>query len=170
MATVTLKGDKIHTSGDLPKKGEKAPDFKLTTTDLQTKSLKDYEGQNLILNIFPSIDTKVCALSVRQFNRQATKLDDTKVLCVSRDLPFAMKRFIGNDNVEDVVSLSDYKDGNFGKAYGVEFVDGPFETLLSRCVVVIDKERKVVYTEQVSEIDDEPNYDAAINSLSLSFQ
>lgn len=165
MATVTLGGNPTHTTGTLPKKGEKAPDFQLTSTELKTKSLKDYEGYNLILNIFPSIDTNVCALSVRQFNRQATKLEDTKVLCVSRDLPFAMKRFIGNDNVDNVISLSDYKDGNFGKTYGVVFEDGPFETLLSRCVVVIDKNGEVIYTEQVSEIDNEPNYDAAINSL-----
>lgn len=166
MATVTLKGDEIHTSGNLPEKGKKAPDFKLTSTDLKTKSLKDYKGYNLILNIFPSIDTNTCALSVRQFNRQATKMSDTKVLCISRDLPFAMKRFVGNDNVNNVVSLSDYKDGNFGKSYGLEFTDGPFETLLSRCVVVINKDGNVIYTEQVPEIVNEPNYDAAINSLS----
>lgn len=166
MATVTLRGKKIKTSGTLPKKGTKAPDFKLTSTKLETKSLNDYKGHNLILNIFPSIDTNTCALSVRQFNRQATKLEDTKVLCISRDLPFAMKRFIGNENVENVESLSDYKDGNFGSSYGLEFVDGPFETLLSRCVVVIDKEGTIIYTEQVSEISNEPNYDAAINSLS----
>lgn len=166
MATVTLKGNKIHTSGSLPNKGEKAPDFKLTSTELETKTLKDYKGYNLILNIFPSIDTDTCALSVRQFNRQATKLEDTKVLCISRDLPFAMKRFVGNDNVKNVISLSDYKDGNFGKAYNLEFTDGPLDTLLSRCVVVINKEGDVIYTEQVSEIADEPNYDAAINSLS----
>lgn len=166
MATVTLKGDKFHTSGTLPKKGEKAPNFKLTATDLSTKTLEDFKGNNLILNIFPSIDTNVCALSVRQFNRQATKLENTKVLCVSRDLPFAMARFIGNDNVNNVVSLSDFKDGNFGKAYGSDFTDGPFESLLSRCVVVINKDGEVVYTEQVPEIADEPNYDAAINSLS----
>ena len=166
MATVTLKGEKANTSGELPKVGEKAPDFKLTSTELETKSLKDYEGYNLILNIFPSIDTNTCALSVRQFNRQATKLPDTKVLCVSRDLPFAMKRFVGNDNVKNVVSLSDYKDGNFGRTYGLEFVNGPLDTLLSRCVVVINKKGEVIYTEQVPEIVDEPNYDAAINSLS----
>ena len=166
MATVTLKGTKIHTSGNLPKKGEKAPDFKLTSTELESKSLKDFEGYNLILNIFPSLDTHTCALSVRQFNRQATKLEDTKVLCISRDLPFAMKRFVGNDNVTNVVSLSDYKNGNFGKAYGLEFVDGPLDTLLSRCVVVINKDGEVIYTEQVPEIADEPNYEAAINSLS----
>lgn len=166
MATVTLRGNKTKTSGELPKKGSKAPDFKLTSTNLDSKSLDDYKGFNLILNIFPSIDTNTCALSVRQFNRQATKLDDTKVLCVSRDLPFAMKRFVGNDNVNNVVSLSDYKDGNFGKSYGLEFVEGPFDTLLSRCVVVINKEGEVIYTEQVPEIVDEPNYEAAIASLS----
>jgi thiol peroxidase len=166
MATVTLKGDKIKTSGSLPKKGSKAPDFKLTATDLSTKSLSDYKGYNLILNIFPSIDTNTCALSVRQFNRQATKLEDTKVLCISRDLPFAMARFIGNDNVKNVTSLSDYKNGEFGKKYGLDFVDGPLEALHSRCIVVVNKDGDVVYTEQVPEIVDEPNYEAAINALS----
>ena len=166
MATVTMRGDKVHTSGTLPKKGDKAPDFQLTATDLSTKTLKDYQGHNLILNIFPSIDTNVCAISVRQFNRRATNLDNTKVLCISRDLPFAMARFVGNDNVDNVVSLSDFRDGNFGKAYGTEFTDGPFEGLLSRCVVVINKNGEVIYTEQVPEIVDEPNYDAAIDSLS----
>lgn len=166
MAIITLRGKETKTSGSLPTKGDNAPDFKLTSTDLETKSLDDYKGYNLILNIFPSIDTNVCALSVRQFNRQATKVADTKVLCISKDLPFAMKRFVANDNVNNVVSLSDYKDGNFGKTYGLDFVDGPFDTLLSRCVVVINKEGKVIYTEQVSEIVDEPNYEAAINSLS----
>lgn len=166
MAVVTFKQDKANTSGNLPKLGEKAPDFNLISTDLKTKTLKDFEGNNLILNIFPSIDTNTCALSVRQFNRQATKLEDTKVLCISRDLPFALKRFVANDNVDNVVSLSDFKDGNFGKAYKLDFIDGPFEGLLSRCVVVINKEGEVIYTEQVSEISDEPNYEAAINSLS----
>lgn len=166
MATILFKQDKANTSGSLPKPGEKAPDFNLTSTDLKTKSLKNFKGNNLILNIFPSIETNTCALSVRQFNRQATKLADTKVLCISRDLPFALKRFVANDNVDNVVSLSDYKDGNFGKAYNLEFIDGPFESLLSRCVVVINKEGEVIYTEQVSEISDEPNYEAAINSLS----
>lgn len=166
MATVTLKGDKIHTSGTLPKKGEKAPDFELTATDLSTKTLKDYKGHNLVLNIFPSVDTGTCATSVRTFNKQASKLKDTKVLCISHDLPFAFSRFCGAEGLENVVSLSDYKNGSFGKTYGLDFVDGPLESLHSRCIVVINKEGNIVHTEQVPEIVDEPNYDAAINSLS----
>lgn len=165
MATVTLKGDKIHTSGTLPEKGSKAPGFKLTNTDLKEKQLSDYNGHNVILNIFPSVDTGTCATSVREFNERATKLDNTKVLCISKDLPFALSRFCAAEGLDNVESLSDYKDGNFGESYGLTFVDGPLDTLLSRCVVVLDPEGKVIHTEQVSEIVDEPNYDAALNSL-----
>ena len=166
MATVTLKGDKINTSGTLPQKGSKAPDFHLTNTSLEEKQLSDYKGHNLILNIFPSVDTGTCATSVRQFNEKATKLDNTKVLCISKDLPFAFSRFCAAEGLDNVESLSDYKDGSFGKAYGLDFVDGPLDTLLSRCVVVIDTDGKVIHTEQVPEIVDEPNYEAALNSLS----
>ena len=166
MATVTLKGSKIHTSGSLPNKGEKAPNFKLTATDLSSKSLDDFKGHNVVLNIFPSVDTGTCAASVRTFNKKASALKDTKVLCISKDLPFALARFCGAEGLENVVSLSDFKDGNFGSAYGLEFTDGPLETLLSRCVVVINKEGNVIYNEQVPEIVDEPNYEAALNSLS----
>ncbi len=166
MATVTLKGTKIHTSGDLPKKGEKAPDFKLTATDLSTKSLNDFKGHNLVLNIFPSVDTGTCATSVRKFNKQASELKDTKVLCISHDLPFAFSRFCGAEGLKNVVSLSDFKNGSFGKAYGLDFVDGPLEALHSRCIVVINKDGVVTHTEQVPEIVDEPNYEAAIEALS----
>ena len=166
MATVTLKGNKIHTSGNLPKKGEKAPNFKLTATDLSTKTLNDFKGQNLVLNIFPSVDTGTCATSVRTFNKQASELKDTKVLCISHDLPFAFSRFCGAEGLENVVSLSDFKDGSFGKTYGLDFVDGPLEALHSRCIVVVDKDGIVTHTEQVPEIVDEPNYEAAINALS----
>lgn len=166
MATVTLKGNKIHTSGNLPKKGEKAPNFKLTATDLSTKTLDDFKGHNLVLNIFPSVDTGTCATSVRTFNKQASELKDTKVLCISHDLPFAFSRFCGAEGLENVVSLSDFKDGSFGKTYGLDFVDGPLEALHSRCIVVVDKDGIVTHTEQVPEIVDEPNYEAAINALS----
>lgn len=165
MATVTLKGNEIHTAGTLPEKGSKAPDFQLTNTDLESKKLSDYKGHNVILNIFPSVDTGTCATSVRQFNEKAAQLDNTKVLCVSKDLPFAFSRFCAAEGLNHVESLSDYKDGNFGKAYGLHFVDGPLETLLSRCVIVLDKEGTVIHTEQVPEIVDEPNYEAALNSL-----
>lgn len=166
MATVTLKGQPLTTSGELPENGTHAPNFKLTATDLSSKSLNDFKGQNLILNIFPSVDTATCAQSVREFNEKATQLQDTKVLCISKDLPFALDRFFNAEGLENVVALSDYKDGNFGKNYGVSFIDGPMEALLSRCVVVINKDANIIYTEQVPEISDFPNYEAALNALS----
>jgi len=165
MATVTLKGNATNTSGNLPKVGTKAPDFFLTTTDLAVHSLKNYAGSKVLLNIFPSIDTGVCAQSVRTFNIEASELDNTKVLCISRDLPFAQTRFCAAEGLKNVVSLSDFKDGSFGKAYGLNFVDGPFESLNSRCVIVLDVNGVVIYTEQVSEIVDEPNYKAALEAL-----
>ncbi|MCB4800085.1 thiol peroxidase [Neotamlana laminarinivorans] len=165
MATVTLKGTEIHTSGDLPKVGTQAPDFTLTNTDLSTKTLKDFEGNKVVLNIFPSVDTGTCAQSVRQFNTEANKLENTKVLCISKDLPFAQARFCGAEGLEQVISLSDFKTGDFGKTYGINFIDGPLEGLLSRSVVVLDETGKVIYTEQVAETVDEPNYEAALNAL-----
>ncbi|MGJ8593230.1 MAG: thiol peroxidase [Aquaticitalea sp.] len=166
MSTVTLKGEKFNTSGSLPNKGDIAPDFKLTATDLSTKTLADYQGQNLVLNIFPSVDTGTCATSVRKFNKQASELENTTVLCISHDLPFAFSRFCGAEGLENVVSLSDFKNGSFGKTYGLDFTNGPLEALHSRCIVVIDKDGVILHTEQVPEIVDEPNYGAAINSLS----
>ncbi|WP_460218583.1 thiol peroxidase [Psychroserpens sp. MEBiC05023] len=166
MATVTLGGNTVHTSGTLPNIGVTAPDFKLTATDLSTKSLSDYNGCNLVLNVFPSVDTGTCAASVRAFNKAASNLDNTKVLCISKDLPFAMARFCGAEGLDNVESLTDYKDGNFGKTYGLDFIDGAFDTLLSRCVIVINSEGKVIHTEQVSEIANEPNYNAALDALS----
>lgn len=165
MATVTLKGDAINTSGNLPKTGTKAPDFLLTATDLSTHSLSNYKGSKLVLNIFPSVDTGTCAQSVRTFNQEASELENTKVLCISHDLPFAHARFCGAEGLENVISLSDYKDGSFGKAYGLNFIDGPLEGLHSRCVVVLDENHTVKYTEQVSETVDEPNYKAALEAL-----
>ena len=165
MATVTLKGNAIETSGNLPAIGTKAPDFKLTATDLSAKSLSDFAGSKVVLNIFPSIDTGTCAASVRQFNQEASELENTKVLCISHDLPFAHARFCGAEGLNDVVSLSDYKDGSFGKAYGVNFINGPLEALLSRSVVVIDENGTIKYTEQVPETVDEPNYKAALTAL-----
>ena len=165
MATVTLKGNKITTSGELPEVGTKAPNFTLTATDLSSKSLSDFAGSKLVLNIFPSIDTGTCAQSVRQFNKEASELENTKVLCISHDLPFALNRFCGAEGLNNVISLSDYKDGSFGKSYGLNFVTGPLETLHSRCVVVLDEKGTVLYTEQVAEIVDEPNYKAALETL-----
>lgn len=166
MAAVTLKGNTIHTSGNLPEKGSKAPNFNLTAVDLSTKTLADFQGLQLILNIFPSIDTGTCAQSVRQFNKEASNLENTKVLCISRDLPFAQARFCGAEGLENVINLSDFKNGTFGKTYGLDFIDGPLETLHSRCIVVINSEGTVTHTEQVAEIVDEPNYEAALAALS----
>jgi len=165
MATVTLKGNAINTSGKLPEVGSKAPDFNLVKTDLSTCNLNDYKGHKLVLNIFPSIDTGTCAQSVRQFNKEASKLENTKVLCISRDLPFAQSRFCGAEGIENVTNLSDFKDNNFGKAYGLDFTDGPLEGLHSRAVIVLDENGTVTYAEQVPEIVDEPNYKAALDAL-----
>lgn len=165
MATVTLKGNEIHTLGNLPAIGGSAPDFKLTMTDLSLSSMSEYEGRKLVLNIFPSIDTGTCAASVRQFNKEAAELENTIVLCISKDLPFAQTRFCGAEGIENVVMLSDYKDGGFGKAYQVEFTDGPLQGLHSRSVVVVNENGNVVYTEQVAETVDEPNYKAALEAL-----
>jgi len=165
MASITLQGNKIHTSGNLPKTGSKAPDFKLINTDLETKSLSDFKGHNLVLNIFPSVDTGVCATSVREFNEKASGMDNTKVLCISRDLPFAQARFCAAEGLDNVVSLSDFQDGNFGKSYGADITDSAFEGLLSRAVVVVNPEGEVIYTQQVPEIAEEPNYNAALEAL-----
>ncbi|EGV45021.1 thiol peroxidase [Bizionia argentinensis JUB59] len=165
MATVTFHGDAIQTSGTLPKTGTKAPDFKLTDTKLGSKSLNDFSGKKLVLNIFPSVDTGVCATSVRTFNKEASELENTNVLCISRDLPFALSRFCAAEGLDNVVSLSDFKNRSFGKDYGVTFTTGPLESLLSRSVVVVNQKGEVVYTEQVQETGDEPNYKAALQAL-----
>ena len=165
MATVTLKGNTIHTLGTLPANGSKAPEFTLTKNDLSTVKLSDYEGSRLVLNIFPSVDTGTCAQSVRQFNEEATELDHTIVLCISKDLPFAQARFCGAEGLDNVELLSDFRDGNFGKSYNLEFTDGPLATLHSRAVVVLNEKGEVLYSEQVPEIVDEPNYKAALEAL-----
>lgn len=165
MAAITLKGSTIHTLGNLPQVGTYAPDFKLTKSDLSLVSLNDYKGSRLILNIFPSIDTGTCAKSVRKFNEEASKLDNTKVLCISKDLPFAQTRFCGAEGIVNVEMLSDFRDGNFGKSYNLDFTDGPLQGLHSRAVLVLNSEGKVIYAEQVPEIVDEPNYNAAMEAL-----
>ncbi|WP_281543054.1 thiol peroxidase [Maribacter aestuarii] len=165
MATVTLKGNTIHTLGDLPSKGSKAPEFTLTKNDLSTVKLSDYVGSRLVLNIFPSVDTGTCAQSVRQFNEEAAELDNTIVLCISKDLPFAQARFCGAEGIDNVELLSDFRNGNFGKSYNLEFTDGPLAPLHSRAVIVLDEKGEVIYTEQVQEIVDEPNYKAALEAL-----
>jgi thiol peroxidase len=165
MASITLGGNPIHTNGSLPQVGSKAIDFQLVKNDLSEATLADFAGIKLVLNIFPSIDTGTCATSVRTFNAKASALENTKVLCISRDLPFAQKRFCGAEGLENVVNLSDFKEGSFGKNYGLEIVDGPLAGLHSRVVIIIDENGDVKYAEQVGEIADEPNYDAALAAL-----
>ncbi|WP_452220864.1 thiol peroxidase [Lacinutrix salivirga] len=165
MAKITLGGTPVETIGNLPKIGDKAPDFTLTVSDLSTQKLSDFEGHKVVLNIFPSVDTGTCATSVRAFNKEAAEMENTKVLCVSRDLPFAQARFCGAEGIENVMMLSDFKNGQFGKDYGLEFKTGPFAGLHSRCVVVLDENGIVKYTEQVQEVADEPNYKASLYAL-----
>ncbi|KAA3604688.1 MAG: thiol peroxidase [Calditrichaeota bacterium] len=165
MAQITLKGNPINTSGNLPAVGSQAPDFLLTKTDLSDVSLKDFAGKNVVLNIYPSIDTPVCQASTRKFNEDASNLNNTVVVCVSADLPFAHKRFCGAEGIENVVSTSQLRNSDFGSNYGCKIVDGPLAGLLSRAIVVVDGNGKVAYTEQVPEIAQEPNYEAAMNSV-----
>lgn len=165
MADITLKGNPINTIGSLPKVGSKASDFSLKTLTLATNSLSDFTGKNVVLNIFPSVDTGTCATSVREFNKHMAKLENTVVLCISKDLPFAQARFCGAEGIENVVMLSDFANGSFGKDYGLEITNGPLANLHSRAVVVLDVNGKVIYTEQVPDIVDEPNYEAALNAI-----
>ncbi len=162
MAVVTLKGNKISTCGSLPEKGQKAPAFKLTKGDLSDVGLKDFSGKVLILNIVPSLDTGTCAASARTFNKRAAELGNALVLTISRDLPFAQKRFCEAEGIAAVVPLSELRNRDFGKDYGVELIDGPLAGLLARSIVVLDSKGSVTYTELVPEIAQEPNYDAAI--------
>ncbi|MDG1040366.1 MAG: thiol peroxidase [Polaribacter sp.] len=165
MAEITLKGNKINTIGTLPKLGEKAPNFNLRTIDLSQKNLSDFAGNKLILNVFPSVDTGTCATSVREFNTKAASLENTIVACVSKDLPFAQARFCGSEGIENVIMLSDFASGSFGKDYNLEISNGPLANLHSRAIVIIDENGNVTYTEQVSEIVNEPNYEAALKAL-----
>lgn len=165
MATITFKGNPVNTSGSLPKVGAKAPDFKLTRSDLADVSVKDFAGKKVVLNIFPSIDTPVCQTSVRKFNSEASNLQNTVVVCVSKDLPFAHSRFCGAEGLKNVISTTELRNTSFSDNYGVRIVDGPLAGLLSRAVVVIDEKGNVSYTEQVPEIAQEPNYEKALNAL-----
>ena len=165
MADITLKGNAFNTIGNLPEVGSKASDFSLIAGDLSSKTLADFAGKNIILNIFPSVDTGTCATSVREFNKKAADLKNAVVLCVSRDLPFAQARFCGAEGIENVVMLSDFASGSFGKNYGLTIENGPLAHLHSRCIVIINADGNVAYTEQVPEIVDEPNYEAALNAL-----
>jgi len=165
MTKITLSGNPFKTVGKLPKVGKKAPKFSLIAADLSKAKLKDFKGSKVILNIFPSLDTGTCASSVRKFNEEAGKLENTKVLCISRDLPFAQARFCGAEGLENVITLSDFASGKFGKSYGLTIKNGPLANLHSRAIVILDEEGVVTYTEQVPEIADEPNYEAALKAL-----
>lgn len=163
MAEITIKGNTIHTCGDLPEVGSQAPDFILVGKGLAEQSLKDFSGVR-VLNIFPSVDTPICATSVRKFNEQAASKEGVTVLNISADLPFAQARFCGAEGLDDVVNLSSFRS-NFGIDYGLEIVDGPFLGLCSRAVIVLDADGEVVYTEQVPEIAQEPDYAAALAAI-----
>ncbi|HSR88313.1 MAG TPA: thiol peroxidase [Pontiella sp.] len=165
MASITLKGNPVSTVGDLPSVGSSAPSFSGVKTDLSECKLTDFSGQKVVINIFPSIDTGVCAASTRHFNEAASSLENTVVVCVSVDLPFALGRFCGAEGLDNVVPVSVFRNPEFGSGYGVTIVDGPLAGLLSRAVVVIDEDGTVVYTEQVPEITQEPNYEAALAAL-----
>ncbi len=167
MAQITLKGNPIQTSGVLPAVGSIAPDFTLTTADLADVHLADYAGKKKIVNIVPSLDTGVCAASARRFDAAVNSLGDTVLLTVSCDLPFAMSRFCKAEGLENVVSLSQLRDRSFGKDWGVEITTGPLTGLLSRAVVVLDAGNKVLYTEQVPEIAQEPDYEAALQAVRI---
>lgn len=165
MAKITLKGNAINTNGELPKVGSAAPDFTLTALDLSNKALADFAGKRKVLNIFPSVDTPTCALSVRQFNQRAAALDNAVVLCISADLPFAQKRFCGAEGISNVSMLSMMRDRHFGLDYGVLLQDGPLTGITARAVVVLDENNKVLHTELVSEVANEPNYETALKAL-----
>ena len=164
MSTITLKGNEVHTLGKLPEVGFTIKDFALVDTNLNVKELSNFDGKKKVFNIFPSIDTGICAASARKFNEEASALENTVVINVSKDLPFALGRFCAAEGLDNVETLSDFR-GSFGDDYEVTITDSPMKGLLSRAVIVTDEENKVVYTEQVSEIANEPNYDAALAAL-----
>ena len=165
MAQTKLGENTINTVGNLPSVGSVAPDFTLIANDLKEVSLKEYSGKNIVLNIFPSVDTGVCATSVREFNKRASSLADTVVLCISKDLPFAFKRFCAAEGISNVVTLSDFRNKGFSKNYGVEMIDGALAGLEARAIVIIDPQGKVKHTELVPAIGQEPNYDAALKAI-----
>ena len=165
MATTHLKGTPVQTSGALPRIGAKAKDFLLTDTKLQDKTLADFAGRKILLNVFPSVDTPVCAMSVRRFNSEAAQVKNAVILCVSRDLPFALARFCGAEGIERVLTLSELRNRDFGKNYGLELTTGPMAGLLARSVIIIGLDGKVAYRELVDDITHEPDYETAIKEL-----
>jgi thiol peroxidase len=165
MAQITLKGNPVNTSGNLPEPGSPAPAFTLVKSDLGSFDFSELKGRKLILNIFPSLDTSVCAASVRKFNQLAAGMNNVVVLAISKDLPFAHGRFCSTEGINNVLTLSGFRDSAFGKAYGVDIIDGPMAGLYARSVVVVDETGKVVYNQLVPEITQEPDYDKALGSL-----
>jgi thiol peroxidase len=165
MAKITLKGNPVNTSGNLPLKGTEAPDFSLVKSDLTNLNLSELKGKKVILSISPSLDTSICATSTRKFNQLAAGKNNVVVLAITKDLPFAAARFCTTEGITNVISLSGFRDRNFGKSYGIDIIDGAFEGLYARSLVVIDEKGKVVYTQLVPEIATEPDYDAALASL-----
>ena len=165
MASITLGGNPAETIGSLPSNGSTAPDFTMTAVDLSSKSLSNYNGKRKVLNIFPSVDTGICAASARKFNEEASKLENTAVLCISRDLPFAQSRFCAAEGLENVEMLSDFKDGSFGKDYHLEITKSAFTGLHSRVVMVLNENNEIIYSEQVPEIGQEPDYASALKAL-----
>lgn len=165
MAQITLKGNPVSTVGELPTAGTAAPSFTLVKSDLSETNLADFTGKRVVLNIFPSLDTPICAASVRRFNLETASLPNTAVLCISADLPFAHKRFCEIEGIENVVPLSVFRSPEFGLSYGVTMADGPLKGILSRAVVIVDGDGKVIYTEQVPEITQEPDYEAALQAM-----
>jgi thiol peroxidase len=162
MAKITRKGNPTNTSGNLPAKGSKAPDFTLVKSDLTNLSLSELKGEKLILNIFPSLDTSTCATAMRKFNQLAAGKTGTVVLGISKDLPFAHGRFCSTEGITNVITLSGFRDTAFGKAYGVDIIDGPLAGLYARSIVIVDENGKVIYTQLVQEISNEPDYDSAL--------
>ena len=165
MAKITLRGNPVNTSGNLPAKGSKAPDFTLVKSDLGNLSLSELKGKKVILSISPSLDTGICATSLRKFNQFASERPNTVILAITKDLPFASARFCSTEGIQNASALSGFRDSSFGKDYGVEILDGGFKGLYSRCIVIIDEEGKVKYTQQVPEIAQEPDYDEALAAL-----
>lgn len=165
MSQISFNGKPVTTYGRLPEKGEKAPHFELLNSELSIATLQDFKGKRVVMNIFPSIDTNVCATSVRNFAERAAEMENVLVLNISRDLPFAQQRFIDDEKIGNVTNLSDFRERNFGKDYGLEMIDGPWEGLLSRVVIVLDDTGKIIHTQQVKEINDEPDYLDALKTL-----
>lgn len=165
METVYFQGHPCHTYGMVPRPGEVAPEFKLVDTDLKEITSSDYSGKRIVLNVFPSLDTSVCAMSVRRFNKEAAGLDNTVVICVSVDLPFAQKRFCAAEGIENCVVASAFRDAEFARNYGLTLEDGPLKGLLARAVIIIGTDGKVEYTDLVHEITNEPDYEAAVSML-----